>query len=492
MSVTQLRQPATEFKGITKFFCQMSGARMSILKQPGCEGDRSKYALIGMWILLSTILAFVSFRYAALTVFRSELIGFLWGCFGAATVFTTDRYMVGEMGKREHQLFKNGKLDWESLFKLLPQVGLVFGRIVLSLSLSYIMAIPLKIAVFSGPIDSYLLQGNRQAASVQEAKIKEIYPEIDTLSNRNRTLEEETKQALAQANQAQTEATLEGMGATGTGRTGKKGLDKIYQLKQKQADELKAQYDALKDKNDREIVENDDKIAKYRVKAEEMRSTGNRVEAANNTLPTRIEALHEISKNNVAIRETSFWLTWMLVAIEISPVLSKLASKRGLYDSVLERLETDAIRFEDDRRKSDGKTATKRLELQHKKEDKLLDHDYELFVTAEDAAFDRLSEEILGIHAKAVETEEWKIAYDEAVSKYVKSICRQLTQYACVFQLSDREFEKWVRPELLKMARKYARPIAKDEIDRRYVRNSKESLIDRLSEKYKELTKKWK
>jgi hypothetical protein len=471
------REENPDFKGLTKFLCRVSGVRMSILKMPGASGDRKKYADIGMWMILASSLATASFSYAAWTVFKSIPLTIFAGVFGAIMTLTTDRFMVGEIRKEE-------KMIWN-------QWGLILVRIMLSVMISTVVAVPLEISIFQGRIDTYLSEVNQAKAMKLDEELKLQFPDIQILTDRNQTLEAQLKQAREQKDLAVEESILEGSGSKGSGRTGKAGMGEMFKLRQQAAKQLGDRYDDLKEKTEQENIQNNEKIAEFKTQAQARRLAAKKVTEDSNTLPVQMEALEEISKISPVIKNASLALTLAIIAIEISPVICKALSKRGNYDAILERIEYAAISLEDKRRASDSELTDKQLANQRKKEDKWLEHDYELFVTAEDTAHENLKSEILEIHAKAIGTNEWKAAHDAAISKYVKSISRQLSEYACVFQLSDREFNKFIRPELVKMAKEHARTVGKREFAYRDVHNSKESLLKRLEDKVKEMTQRW-
>jgi hypothetical protein len=455
-----------------------SGARSNILKMPGCSSDRDKYAANGLLILLVATSALCSFGYAAWTVIHDLPLSIFFGLWGALFIFIIDRTIVSASVKS-----KDG--DKKSLLFLVI-------RLLLTVAISFVITIPIELRIFQGPIEDRLNSLNQEATLVTESKLKAQYPAIESLKTRNILLETDLQKANKSRSTAHAEMINEGTGEKGLGRTGKAGKGDFYELKKQEFEEQDSQYNDRKRTTESEISDNRKEIAKQEAELDLKRKQSEITRSHNNTLPTQISALHDISEKNSVISDISWKIKLLFIVLDSTPVFIKILSKRSLYDAIVERVDYEAIGSEDERRVNALSLMKQKIENQYKKDELILRHDYELFMQAETASKDNLLSKIMEIHERAMNTEEWETAYGKAIAEYVNSISNQLSRYARVFQLTEREFDRYIRPELLKAAQKYAQPIADEEMQRRRVHNSKESLLKQLENKFKELTEKWK
>jgi Domain of unknown function (DUF4407) len=459
--------------------CKCSGGRMDVLQMRICEPERPKFAKIGVWVLIMSIIAYCSTAYAAWTVSHSKFVSIFVGCIGGLMTFNTDRYLIGESRKRKSQ----GETR---------QYVSIAVRLLLSLCISYVVSEPLKTLAFKGPIDLYLNEQNRIAATQLESKLKSQFPDIQILKDQIKSSEQDLNRAKASRDKAYNEMMSEGTGEKGDGKTGKFGQGDFYRQRQKELQQQESLFGDLKANTEQGIAENKKKLSVLEARAQAQRDSYQADQKSANTLPTQMSALHKISKTDEVIGLASTAITLMLIALEITPILAKTLSERGQYDAILERVEHEAISYEDRLRENDEQIMETKLSNQRKHEELLLRHEDELFTAVENAAHENLLDAIAQIHETALTTPEWQAAQDRAVSNYVNVISRQMEKYACSFYLTDKEFDRYVRPELVKMAQQYAQPIAEAEFQKRRAHHSQESLLKQLENKFRELTQKWK
>lgn len=476
MSADSYRQEGSNI--ISKLLVHASGARYSLLKMPGCSRDRSKYARIGLVILLVTMAAFCSFSYAAWTIVHNEPLAVLFGIWGALLIFTIDRTIVAESIKTKDA---NNNQLWFLLVRSL-----------LAVIIAFVITVPIEILIFQGSIDDYLNSLHQKAAVEMGSTLKAQYPSIEPLKARNIKLEAEVQKAKEERNKALAEMIKEGTGVKGEGLTGKAGREYFYNLKQQEFEEQDRQFNERKTANEKEITDNRQEITRQETEIDTKRKDADKVRSNNNTLPTRIAALHDLCDLNPAYGRIAWAITFFFIALDSTPVFLKILSKRGGYDALVERVDYEAICTEDERRVNTFSLMKQKIANQQKKDELLLQHDYELFLQAETASKDHLLSKIMEIPERAMNTEEWETAYSKAIAEYVDSISSQLARYARVFQLTEREFDRYIRPELLSAAQKYAQPIAEEELQRRRAHNTGKSLLQQLENKVKEIFEKWK
>ena len=94
----KLTQMAEAFK---QFALKCSGANLNILREDECVSEQSKYAMIGVFVFLTSIFASLSGGYALYKGFKSAWlaipIGLLWGGF----IFNVDRFIVSTMRNKQ-------------------------------------------------------------------------------------------------------------------------------------------------------------------------------------------------------------------------------------------------------------------------------------------------------------------------------------------------------------------------------------------------------
>lgn len=134
---------------------------------------------------------------------------------------------------------------------------------------------------------------------------------------------------------------------------------KYRKQKQQEIDNIKAE------KNDEES-----RLKESRTKADEETKIANATSenAFTNNFITQIEALGDLTGNDSTMWWTSFMITLLFLTIEIAPILTKLITKRGPYDEIL-----DAIEYE---KKAEQKDIISQKESEIK----------ELLIKAEEAA----------------------------------------------------------------------------------------------------------
>lgn len=459
--------------------CKCSGARMDVLKMKICEPDRPKFAKIGVWVLIMSIIAYCSTSYAAWTVSHSRFGSIFVGCIGAVMTFNTDRYLIGESRKRKSQ-------------DETKQYVSIAVRLLLSLCISYVISEPLKTLAFKGPIDLYLNEQNRIAATQLESKLKSQFPDIQILKNQIKSLEQNLDRAKAIRDRAYNDMMSEGTGEQGDGKTGKFGRGDFYRQRQQELRQQESLFGNLKASTEQGVTETKKKLAVLEARAQAQRDSDLADRKSANTLPTQMSALHEISKTDRVIGLASTAITLMLVALELTPILAKTLSERGQYDAILERVEHEAIGYEDRRRENDEQIMKTKLSNQRKHQELRLRHEDELFTAVKNSAHANLLNAIAQIRETALTNPEWQAAQDRAVNNYVNTISRQMEKYACLFYLTDKEFDRYIRPELVKMAQQYAQPIAEAEFQKRRAHHSKGNSIEQLENRFRELTRRWK
>jgi len=201
-----------------------------------------------------------------------------------------------------------------------------------------------------------------------------------------------------------------------------------------------------------------------------------------------MSALHRLAQKDSTIAAASLAIRLMFIVLDVAPILAKLLSKRGPYDAILARIETEVIKSEDEKIKNIEYEIENRSKFSQLKIDIVQNNDWKIFESNQKSLFDQFTQ----IQIKALETERWKQVVTESVNVYVTSLKEQIQQYARSFDLTKRELDHQIRPIFFRNAKKLADLISANEIKSRRVANSQKDFIKQSTERFNEMMRKYK
>jgi len=201
-----------------------------------------------------------------------------------------------------------------------------------------------------------------------------------------------------------------------------------------------------------------------------------------------MSALHRLAQKDSTIAAASLAIRLMFIVLDVAPILAKLLSKRGSYDAILARIETEVIKSEDEKIKNIEYEIENRSKFSQLKIDIVQNNDRKIFESNQKSLFDQFTQ----IQIKALETERWKQVVTESVNVYVTSLKEQIQQYARSFDLTKRELDHQIRPIFFRNAKKLADLISANEIKSRRVANSQKDFIKQSTERFNEMMRKYK
>jgi hypothetical protein len=299
---------------LTQFFLLASGADLKILEQ--CPSDRNKYAGIGATIFFTGIFAAMAAAYALFTVFDNYWISILLGLLWGAMIFNLDRYIVSSMRKDTRR--------YRELFTALP-------RIVLAVVISIVIARPLELKVFDKEIQSELIVMEQQVYARQEVELKGRYnAALVQLRQDVQILKSEIAQKSLQRDALVLAAQQE---ADGTGGSKKRNLGPIYKVKKTDADNAEKELQTLIQANSQRIAEMETGIDE--TQREMDGEIGALARTKLNGPAARLEALSRLTEQSQAIWWAHIFIMILFLIIESAPILVKLISRSGPYDSLL-------------------------------------------------------------------------------------------------------------------------------------------------------------
>jgi Domain of unknown function (DUF4407) len=304
---------------LQNFFITCSGANIKILKDcPPTE--KTKYVGIGATVFFTAIMAaasgmfFIAFAFTnsetAVIEISNEVIlifGILWGLL----IFNIDRNLI-------ISLRKTG--DWKSEFR---QARL---RLILAIFIGLVISTPLELKLFNTEVNRKMASENSQE---KDSKIAEKYAKqaikISTLDSTIRMIQKDVNAKEERKNNLYNIYIKE---AEGTGGTMVPGRGPVFGEKKQESEAADSAYNMEKQKLDNKKLERD---ALTKQINKEIEDEGKSI-INGNGVSTRISALYRSSWAH-------WFITILFIIIEILPIFTKIISKRGPYDYLLESQE---------------------------------------------------------------------------------------------------------------------------------------------------------
>ena len=273
--------------------------------------DRNRYRIIGMTVLGTWAFATFTWTYFFSTIVDSLLIAIALGLFMGFIILAIDRALIKGITKFNKKKF----------------TPLLF-RALLAITIGTFMAQPAVLYMFDKEIKMQTSLDNEKRKMVKRQELDSLF------SNRKNELlsqQEKIKTAIAGKYADVSKARENFLAETdGSGGTGKIGIKDIALAKRNEYQKLDGEYQALLkteqvklDAAEKELTEMEAKI-----KAEETAFT----QYLNDGFLTRVEALNNILKNNSALQYRYYLIVFLLMLIELMPVIAKTLLPSGSYD----------------------------------------------------------------------------------------------------------------------------------------------------------------
>lgn len=294
---------------LTEFLWWLSTAEKEILIDSVI--DRNRYRIIGMTVLATWLFASFTWTYFFMTVVDNALLAVALGLFMGFIILTIDRALIKGITKFNKKKF----------------APLLF-RALLAITIGTFMAQPAVLYMFDKEIKMQTSLDNEKRKMVKRQELDSLY------SNRKNELlsqQEKIKTGLdakyAVVDKARQNFLAE---SDGSGGTGKIGIKDIAIAKRNEYQKLDEEYQALF-KTEQVKLNNAEKELNEmegKIKAEEAAFT----KYLNNGFLTRIEALSNLLKNNPPLQFRYYLIVFILMLIELMPVIAKTLLPSGSYD----------------------------------------------------------------------------------------------------------------------------------------------------------------
>lgn len=273
--------------------------------------DRNRYRIIGMTVLATWVFATFTWAYFFSTVVDSFLISAALGLFMGFIILTIDRALIKGITK-----FNKRK------------VAPLLFRGLLALTIGTFMAQPAVLYMFDKEIRLQTSLDNEKKKMLKQQELETLFKsQKEDLIKQRDAIRSELSSKYDAVSKARENFLAE---TDGSGGTGKIGIKDIAIAKRNEYQKLDAEYQALL-KEDEPRLDSADAALKMigdKIKAEEANFTL----YLNNGFLTRVEALSNLLKNNDALLFRYYLVVFILVLIELMPVIAKTILPSGSYD----------------------------------------------------------------------------------------------------------------------------------------------------------------
>jgi hypothetical protein len=294
---------------LTEFLWWLSTAEKEILIDSVV--DRNRYRIIGMSVLATWLFATFTWMYFFNTLVDSIFIAIPWGIFMGFIILTIDRALIKGITKYNKRKF----------------TALLF-RSLLALTIGTFMAQPAVLYMFDKEIKLQTSLDNEKKKMVKRQELDALYKtQKDELLQNKQTLLNEDSIKYNDVAKARDNFLAE---TDGSGGTGKVGIKDIAIAKRNEYQKLDGEYQTLLKTNETKIAAADIGLKEIedKIKAAETEFTN----YLNNGFLTRIEALGNLLKTNAALQYRYYLIVFILMLIELMPVIAKTMLPSGSYD----------------------------------------------------------------------------------------------------------------------------------------------------------------
>ncbi len=305
----------------TEFLWWLSTAEKEVLVDSVI--DRNRYRIIGMTVLATWAFATFTWAYFFSTIVDSSILAIALGIFMGGIILTIDRALIKGITKFNKRKF----------------TPLLF-RGLLALTIGTFMAQPAVLYMFDKEIKMQTSLDNEKRKLTKRDELDVLFKNRkDELLQQKEKMKGELDKKYADVSSARTNFLSE---TDGSGGSGKVGIKDIAIAKQKEYQKLDGEYQAMLAIDQPKLDSADKELAgmETKIKAEEADFT----KYLNNGFLTRVEALNNLLKNSDALKFRYYLIVFILMLIELMPVIAKTMLPSGSYDEKVmlrEELEVD-------------------------------------------------------------------------------------------------------------------------------------------------------
>jgi TM2 domain-containing membrane protein YozV len=304
---------------LKQFFILCSGADKNTLETCS-EGEQTKFTGIGATVFFTAVMAFIASSYALFTVFDNPYIAMGFGLVWGLLIFNLDRFIVSTIRKTN--------VFWSEFGQAAP-------RIILAIIIAIVISKPLEIKIFEKEINTVLLKEKNAMAIKNKKEISNYFQsDLDKNKSESDNLKVQISNKEKEVNAYYETYIAEAEGTAGTKKLGK---GPVFREKIAKHNLAKKELDSLQKTNATKIAENETKSKKLQDNLDKKVTESQPIIDNFDGLMARINALNKLPLL------PSLFIMLLFLAIELSPIITKLLSPKGEYDYKLEDLE-DALK----------------------------------------------------------------------------------------------------------------------------------------------------
>jgi hypothetical protein len=288
--------------------------------------DRNRYRIIGMTVLATWAFASFTWTYFFSTFTDSVYMAVGLGLFMGFIILTIDRALIKGITRFNKRKF----------------APLLF-RGLLAVTIGTFMAQPAVLYMFDKEIKLQTSLDNEKKKMLKQQELLALYAAPkETLTKKNAALRTELDLKYEAVHQARNNFLAE---TDGSGGSGKVGIKDIAMAKRSEYHKLDLEYQALLKNYQPQLDSNEAalKEIEHKIKAGEAEF----LLYLNNGFLTRVEALANLLKNHPALQFRYYLIVFILMLIELMPVIAKTILPSGSYDEkamLREEMEIDIAR----------------------------------------------------------------------------------------------------------------------------------------------------
>ena len=272
--------------------------------------DRNRYRIVGMTVLATWAFASLAWTYFFYTFLQSVTYALPVGFFMGFIILTIDRALIKGI----------------TSFNKRTIAPLLF-RGLLAITIGMFMAQPAVLFMFNKEIQLQASLDNDKKKEKKQQELDSFFKERnDALRKEETRLHEELAVKYNAVSDARKNYLSESDGSGGTGRI---GLKDIAIAKRNEYQKLDEEYKSLSQANQPRLLEI--KTALEDINKRKQDALGAFEMQFNNGFLTQIEALANMVKNNDALRFRYYLVVFILLLIELMPVLAKAMLPKGTY-----------------------------------------------------------------------------------------------------------------------------------------------------------------
>ena len=293
----------------TEFLWWLSTAEKEILVDSVV--DRNRYRIIGMTVLATWAFASFTWVYFFSTIVDSVLLYIALGLFMGFIILTIDRALIKGITKFNKQKF----------------APLLF-RGILAITIGTFMAQPAVLYMFDKEIKLQTSLDNEKKKMLKQQELVTLFKiPKEALLNQKADLKTELDLKYVAVSKARENFLAE---TDGSGGSGKIGIKDIAIAKRNEYQKLDGEYQILLKESQPKLDSNNAALKDIdnKIKAEE----ANFILYLNNGFLTRVEALTNLLKDNAALQFRYYLIVFILMLIELMPVIAKTILPSGSYD----------------------------------------------------------------------------------------------------------------------------------------------------------------